>query len=526
MNPDLSRRQFLRNLAANLLGLALGVVTGVILTPYWIRSFGVAAYGLVPLTNNLVAYFGLATIVLSSSISRFVTLEVGRGDLPRANRIFNTSLWASVILSLIVFVAGAYAAGRAESLIDVPAGFEGDARLMFVLGTGAFVLSLVQTPFATAQFAANRIDLSAWLGIAMRIVQVAVAVGLVVTVYPRPGALMLGYLAGAAVSAAAAIYWWRRLMPWSRIEWRLDPGVLREQAAFGSWSVINQLGSLLYLQIDLLVVNRLLGPVAGGQYAALSQWSFLVRGLGGTVSQVFGPSIVHRWAQNDVAGVVSYTRWAIRVMGLFLALPIGLVCGLGAPLLQTWLGPGFAQHSWVLLVMVLHLAVNISVYPLFSLQAAVNRVKVPALVTCAMGVGNAVLAVALTRSWGLMGVATAGAIMMTAKNMLFTPLYAARALDAPRGVFFREIAKVAAIAGGLTGLGLVASAAAPLASWPRLALAGAALSLVYAAVVWLVLLGPGERTWVRDRLRRLGAPGVAAPQRSAISMSSTKDGER
>lgn len=509
MDPDLSRRQFLKNLVANLAGMALGIVSGVILTPYWIRSFGVAAYGMVPLTNNLVAYFGLLTVILSSSISRFVTVEVGRGNLERANSVFNTSLWASAVLALAVGAGGLVAALHVDSLIEVPWGFEEDSRLMLVLGTATFIISLLQMPFAAAQFAANRIDLTAWLSIAMRVVQVTVGVLLVATVYRRPGALMVGYMAGALVSGAASVCYWRRLMPWSRVRWTLDSAILREQASLGVWSAINQLGSLLYLQIDLLVVNRILGPVAGGQYAALSQWSFLMRGLGGTVSTVFGPSIVHHYARNDVPAVVNYSRWAIRVLGLFLALPIGLVCGLGKPLLTVWLGPAYGQYSWVLVVMVLHLCVNIAVYPLFSVQVAVNRVKTPAIVTCAMGAGNAVLAVVLTKAWGVYGVAAAGAIMMTAKNMLFTPLYAAAALKARRTVFFIEIAKIVALTTGMAGVGLAASHSFALASWSRLVIAGAVLSAAYLAVVWAGLLTPDERRRVRDRLRPIRATPAA-----------------
>jgi membrane protein EpsK len=503
MHPNLSSRQFVKNLTANLCGLVLGILSGLILTPYWIRSFGVAAYGLVPLTNNVIAYLGVFTVVLSASVGRFITVEIGRKNFDQANRVFNTSLIASLLLAIAVCGVGAVAAARVDVLLAIPAGLERDSQWMILIATGTFVLSLVQAPFAVAQFAANRIDVSAWLAIAMRAVQIAVALILVSTVYRRPGALMVGYMAGALVSVGAAIHYWRRLMPWSRLGWALDTAILREQIGFGIWSVINQVGSLLYLQIDLLVINRLLGPVAGGQYAALSQWSLLVRSLGSTVSTVFGPSIVHLYAAGDVPGVVGYARWAIRLTGMFLAPVIGIICGLGQPLLVVWLGPEYAKLSWVLVVMILHLCVNIAVYPLFAVQSAVNRVKVPAIVTCVMGAANAVLALFLTPECGMLGVATAGAVMMTAKNVLFTPLYAAKCLDAPPNVFFREIIKILSLTSVLAAIGFTGSRYVYLATWPRLAGAGSVLVIVYLAVVWFALLAPGERKQVCERLRSM-----------------------
>jgi O-antigen/teichoic acid export membrane protein len=293
VTPDLSKGQLVRNLSSNLAGFGLGILSNVVLTPYWIGHLGVAAYGLVPLTNSLVAYLGVITAVLSSSVSRFITIEVGRGDLARANRVFNTSFWGSIALAVAAVAIGGAASFQTNSLIAVPEGFRGDSHLMLGLGTLTFVVSLLQVPFGAATYCVNRLDLNNWVAVAMRVIQVVIGVGLVATFYARPGALMIASLAGALMGAAAAIFYWRRFMPWCRIAWMVDPAILRTQLSFGAWSVINLVGALLYMQIDLLVINRMLGPVPGGQYAALAQWSFLIRGLGGTVSTVLGPSITH-----------------------------------------------------------------------------------------------------------------------------------------------------------------------------------------------------------------------------------------
>lgn len=127
---------------------------------------------------------------------------------------------------------------------------------------------------------------------------------------------------------------------------------------------------MLYLQIDLIVINGLLGPTAAGQYAALAQWSFLIRSLSGTIFPLFSPSIMHSYARNDTEALVRYARWGVKVMGLILALPIGLIAGLGKPLLTCWLGASYSQFGWLLFLMVIHLPVNVSVSPLFVVQAA------------------------------------------------------------------------------------------------------------------------------------------------------------
>src|SRR5204863_305481 len=107
--------------------------------------------------------------------------------------------------------------------------------------------------------------------------------------------------------------------------------------------------------------------------------------------------------------------------------------------LRLWLGPAFGSLAPLLCLMAMHLCINLSVYPLYAVPLAANRVKIPGLVTLLIGVGNLLLALLLAGvcGWGLYGLAAAGALMLTVRHLLFTPLYAARILNRPPGTFFR-----------------------------------------------------------------------------------------
>ena len=491
--PDLSKKQFVKNIAVNLLGFGLGIVSGLILTPYWLKSLGESAYGLVALTRDLVMYSSLITVIVSSSVSRFVTIEVGRGNYDRANRTLNTSFWTSVTLGLLVLLVAWAASFYTTSLIDVPPEYERDSRYMLMLAAMSFGVALVATSFKVAMFSTNRIDLDSWTSIWVRIVQIVIGVGLVATVYARPAALLIASLAGSMVGLVGGVYYWRRLAPWSHINRTIDLGVLREQLIFSSWSVVNRVGALLYLHMDLLIINRFLGPVAGGQYAALLQWPLLLRSFGAIVFAVFAPSIMHHYARNAIDDMVKYIRWGTRMMGLILSLPIGLICGLGQPLLTIWLGPKYSNYNWLLLLMVLHLSINVSISPLFSALNAANRVKVPALVTCVLGAGNLFLAIFLTTIIDIYGVAAASAIMLTAKNTFFLPIYTAKTLGCRWHVFFLELVEISLLTCAVTAFGLLGSHFLSLNTLPRLATACLMLGLMYVTVVWFVVLSRKER---------------------------------
>jgi membrane protein EpsK len=95
--------------------------------------------------------------------------------------------------------------------------------------------------------------------------------------------------------------------------------------------------------------------------------------------------------------------------------------------------------------------------------------------------------------WGMYGVAAAGAIMLTVKNFIFTPLYAAHILGLGYSTFYRETIPIILATFGLTSLGWGVSYYFPNLHWMGLIGAGMALTCVYVAFSSILLLTKGER---------------------------------
>jgi membrane protein EpsK len=184
-----------------------------------------------------------------------------------------------------------------------------------------------------------------------------------------------------------------------------------------------------------------------------------------------------------------------------------LACALGEPLLRLWLGPAFGEWSPLLFLMAAHLCINMAINPLLGLQLTANRMKTPGVVTLVMGLGNLGLALLLAgpMQWGLYGIAAAGAIMLTLKNVCFTPLHAAHILGKPRFTFLSEILPIAGMTAGTVLLGRAVAGVWEIGGWGELMLAGFGLSIAYGAAVYGLVLNPAERRMVGAVLQTRGA---------------------
>ena len=507
----LSQKQSSRNLVASLTSFTVSVGVGILFVPYLIHHLGASAYGLVPLATILTSYMAIITMGLNSAVGRYITISVEQEDDEKANRVFNTSFFGSILLTLILLGPSFWAAMHVERLLNVPPGQVSRARLLFVCTTIAFLLNEIKTPFDVASFCRNRFDLRSATTIGETLIK---TLSVVIIFRYTPANLSyvgVGILLASLFSSARAVYFWRRLTPNLHVHLSgFDLSALKELTSTGGWIIVNQIGTVLFISIDLLLVNRLFGVESAGKYAAVMQWPALLRSLAWTVQAIFTPTVMKLYAKHDIGGVVHYCRTSIRTMGLLLALPIGLICGLSQPLLSVWLGPRFVPFAPLMSLMTVHLCVNLAYHPLLNVPMATNHVRTPGLVQIVFGFFNLLLALVMAGPMhlGLYGIAGASAIVLTLKNAVFTPIYAAHVLKKPARTFMQEALPMMAVTLLITAVGqLITHFLWHSYSFRGLILVGAAMTAAYALAVYrFALSGSGGLS-----LRRLLKPKPDAP---------------
>lgn len=494
--PTPKRGRFANNLLSNVALFGFNVLVGLWYIPYLIDHLGAAAYGIVPLVTQITGYMVVITATLNSAVGRYITIALEQDNNEEANQYFNTSLFGSVLAVALLMPLAVFATVYLGNIIIIPKGMETQTRWLFACTVAGFFLGTLQSPFGVSCFCANRFDLQNTISLTQAVVRVGLVVVFFNLVTPQIWQVGVAALAAMCCGWGWSIRLWRRLTPTLSVSIsHFSREALRHLFSTGGWIAVNTTGAILYLSIDLVVVNRMFGPEAGGRYAAVAQWSALLRSMAGVVACLFGPTILYYYAKHDINGLTHYGRKAVKLVGLLMALPIGLICGLSTPLLQTWLGPDFANLNWLMSLMTIHLSVNLAVSPLYSVQTATNCVRTPAIVTLVTGIGNLALAVLLAGpiGWGVYGVAAAGAITLTAKNLIFSPIHAAYVLRTRWNAFLSEIFPIVLATTGLAGAGKVLSATWDISGWFHLAASGAAMSVIYAVVGYYVLLNREER---------------------------------
>lgn len=488
------------NLISNFGTYVLSGAVSLWFIPYLIAKLGPEGYGLIPFTSQVTAYLSVLVLALNGGVGRFLAIELTRSDHEAANRVFNTAFISSTILALGLTPVLMLIASTAPSWVNTQPQHSDGTVWLFAAAFGSFLVSTLRSSFAVSTWAQNRFDLRCLATTGTQIARVIWIVILFQWNSPSLELVATGFAVEAVLGLAVDTFLWRKLTPMLKISFHwFDWTRLRLLFDMGGWMVINQVGSLLLLSIDLIVVNQRLGPTAAGHYGALLFWPMTLRVVAGSLSGILAPTVTVKYAQGDYAAITDITRRGVKLLGLAVALPVGMICGLAGPLLNLWLGPDFTADAALLVVMTGHLAVNLAVMPLFNVQTAFNKVKWPGIVTLITGVANLAIALAFLQysNLGMIGVALAGCIALTAKNLLYTPAYSSRILRVPWSSFLGLVLPSVGVGAILGGVGFIGSQLWEISTLPRLVAGVILLSAAFATFVWRLALDGDDKAVLR-----------------------------
>ena len=182
-----------------------------------------------------------------------------------------------------------------------------------------------------------------------------------------------------------------------------------------------------------------MGSRQNGDYAIATQFSDLLRSLAGLVAGSLAPVMMMLYEKKEYEKLTSLTISFVKLLSLCIAIPIVLLCVYSKEILFFWLGPDFVHLYKLVWVVTFPLIINLGTLPILSINLAVKKIKVPAMMNFLLACGGMILSLQLfySTNLGYYAVAIAFAISLTIKNAIFIPWYAAGIINASKFTFFK-----------------------------------------------------------------------------------------
>ena len=371
-----------KRIAKNTMMLYIRMLFGMLVSLYTSRlilqTLGVEDYGIYNVVGGFVAMFSLISNSLSSSVSRFLTFELGRGNLENLKRVFSTSLLIHLGLALVVLIlAESIGLWFLNTRMTIPDNRLYAANWVFQAAIFSFMFSLVSVPYNASIVSHEKMTAFAYIGI----IDILMCLGVVlIASHGISGfdTLILFSVLRVLVSVfLQCLYLAYCYLNFEECRFHVfwDKKYWREMSGFAGWNFIGCTAGVLKEQGVNILLNIFIGPVVNAARGIANSVNTAVGSFVGNFMVALNPQIIKSYASGDYTYMFSLINRAARFsfyILLILALPILFEAEF---ILGLWLKE-YPQHTvnFVRLILLLTMLDVLST-PLITLQMATGKIR-------------------------------------------------------------------------------------------------------------------------------------------------------
>lgn len=289
-----------------------------------LERLGVSDFGIYGLVGGIVTILSFLNGTMAATTSRFISYELGTGDMPRLHRTFGSSMRVHMCLAALVFLlAETIGLWYVNTRLVIAPERMFAANVTYQLSIIAAMAAIVQVPFSAAIMSHEHMDAYAAIAVANVVLKLLAALGIALfaTSDTLEGYAALMALAAIAVACIYAFYA-RRHFAECRSMRATDRSVLRSMLGFCGWDSYGNLCFTMRAQGTIVVLNHFGGTVLNAAGGLTLTMSGTVTGFAGTLVSAFRPQIVKEYAARSYGRVVSLldnaARYSTLLMGLII----------------------------------------------------------------------------------------------------------------------------------------------------------------------------------------------------------------
>lgn len=304
-----------------------------------LNTLGVEDYGIYNVVGGFVSMFAVLSTSLSSAISRFITYELGSGNLNKLRIVFSTGINIQVGLSLlIILLCEIIGVWFLNAKMVIPSERIVAANWVLQFCMLSFCLGLISVPYNAAIIAHEKMGAFAYIGVLEVSLKLAIVYMLIVS--PIDKLITYSILLFCVSLIIRLIYgiYCKKNFKECTYRFVLDKPILKEMANFAGWNFFGNTAYLLNTQGVNMLINVFFGVTVNAARGIATQIDGAVRQFIISFTTAVNPQITKSYASGDIDYMNSLICRSSKLSGyllLYFAVPIILEAH---QILKLWLG--------------------------------------------------------------------------------------------------------------------------------------------------------------------------------------------
>lgn len=438
-------KQLTINFIAMVIAFGVNAIINFLLSKYIVSTVNEEAYGFIQFANTFINYFTVITVAINSMASRFISIEYYKGNKESANEYYKSTLFANIVIILAtapIIICGIL---NIESIMQISPQLVQDVKILLLFLAGNFYLGLITTNISVSYYIKNKLYIQSVINTISYIIKAILLLIGYKFLPPYIAIFGLATLIATSFIQLLTVYYKKKLIPEISLKnGKIKLNKLKILISSGIWNSITRIGNILSTGLDLLITNLFIGASEMGILAIVRTIPDLISSILANLTNIFMPNMTKLYAEEKKEEFVNYVKKSMKIVGIFLNIPILCVIVLGDVLFKLW----FPNQDSTLLQILSIISISpwIIIGPvsvMHNIFTVVNKIKVNSILVCITGLLNVVVVYFLLQNTtlGLFAVTMMSSIFSILRNLLYTLPFGAKAIGTKWYTFFPQIGR-------------------------------------------------------------------------------------
>ena len=341
-----------------------------------LNTIGVEDYGIYNVVGGFVSMFSIITSSITVSISRFITIELGKGDLEKLRMVFRTSLKIQLIMSIIIIIlAEIIGVWFLCNKMQIPNDRLEAAQWVLHCSILTFVFSLLSVPYRSTIIAHEKMSVYAYISILEVILKLGIVYLLYISSYDKLIFYAILMLSVSIIHALIYVIYCKYNFKECSGKSQTDSITFRSMWGFAGWSLLGNSAYVLNTQGINMVMNVFFGVIVNAARGIANQVDAAVSQFSSNFTVAINPQIMKSYATGNKQEAFLLTcrgaKFSFMLMYI-ITLPIILETD---QILHIWLGIPPDNSAKFVVWTVLASLINTIGHPLLTLVNASGEIK-------------------------------------------------------------------------------------------------------------------------------------------------------
>lgn len=314
--PDkvqLSNRKIAQNTLLLYFRMIIVIIIGLYTSRIILRTLGVNDFGIYNVVGGIVAMLAFLNAAMVSSTQRYISFEIGTGNLDKLKKIFCTSVQIHITLAFIIFIiAETLGLWFINSYLNISSDRMNAANWVYQCSIITLMLTIISVPYNSCIVAHEHMKTYAYISILEAVLKLLIVYLLLIINYDK--LVVYAILITCVALIIRIIYgvYCNRCFEECKYHILFDKTLFKDMFSFAGWSVLGNLGFSARDHGQNIILNIFFGAAINAARGIALQVNGIISNFSNNFTMSLNPQITKLYASGDIDNTINLVYMGCR----------------------------------------------------------------------------------------------------------------------------------------------------------------------------------------------------------------------